>query len=97
MQFISVTIKSIAEILIICLLPVALAYFDKIERPFKRYWFRGIIGFVLILLFQTISMITRNIGLKLLDDNALVTFILLIDYYIMIFLYYLYTINLRKE
>ena len=97
LQFVSTTIKSIAEIIIICLLPVALAYLGKIEQPFKKYWFRGLVGCILIFLFQAISMITRNVGLKLIDDNSLITFILLIDYYIMICLYYLYTINSRKE
>jgi hypothetical protein len=97
LQFVSTIAKSIAEILVICLLPVALAYVGKMERPFKPYLFRGIIGCVLIFVFQTISMLIRNIGLALLDNSALVTFILLTDYYIMIALYYLYSINSRKE
>jgi hypothetical protein len=58
----------------------------------------GLIGVALTLLFSTISMLVRNIDVGLVD-NYLILLILVIDMYIMMALYYLYSnfIRLKKE
>lgn len=58
----------------------------------------GIVAIMLEFLFSTISLLTRNIPLHIMD-NYLIVAILIIDVYIMIGLYYLYSnlIRLRKE
>jgi hypothetical protein len=97
-RYISTDLKSVLELLFILLVPFILdfVYTKDIKNSFKKNWYRGIVGNALVLLFQTISLLTKNVGLKLLNDNLVVTYILLIDYYIMITLYYLY-IKLKSE
>ena len=97
-RYISTDLKSILELVFILLVPIFLdfVYTKDIKMSFKKNWYRGIVGNALVLLFQTISLLTKNVGLKLLNDNLVVTYILLIDYYIMITLYYLY-IKLKSE
>ena len=56
----------------------------------------GIIAIGLEFAFATISMLVRNIPLELIS-NYLVGLVLSIDVYIMLALYYLYSILLRKE
>ena len=63
----------------------------------KSKWKRSIVGYILNLTFQIITLITKNIGLKLLTDNLLIIIIYSIDYYIMIVLYYLYSIKEDKK
>ena len=68
--------------------------------PLLKYRFKNIlrviIGNVLVLLFQVISLITKNIGLSLPTEYSLIALIYMIDYYLMIILYYLYT-HKKKE
>lgn len=101
MQFVSNIVKIIVEIVAVIVLPIVFNVLRHRDTParqiFKKTWFYGIIGYTFIFLFQAISLITRNIGIKFTDDSTLVTFVLLIDYYIMIALYYLYVLRLRKE
>lgn len=59
----------------------------------KKIIKRSIIGYILNLGFQIVSLITKNIGLKLLTDNLVIIIIFSIDYYIMVILYYLYSIK----
>lgn len=92
-NFISVLIKSILEAIMIITLPIILnsvKWFVDEPKSFKKTWFLGIIGYAFIVVFQLLSLITRNIGIKVVDDNTLITLILMIDYYIMVALYYLY-------
>lgn len=63
----------------------------------RTKWKRAIFGSLLTLGFQVISLITKNIGLKIIDDNVLITLIFMIDYYIMMILYYLYSIKKLKK
>lgn len=56
-----------------------------------KKWKRVIMGVIFILLFQTISLITKNLGVNNIDDNVVTSLIFMIDYYIMLLLYYLYT------
>lgn len=59
----------------------------------KRNILRVIIAFSRNLGFQLIAVITKNIGIKLTTDNPLVAIIYMIDLYIMLGLYYLYSNN----
>ena len=97
-KFISHEIKSCFEFLSFFSLPIILNANNVvcIKKSIKSNWYKGILGTVLILAFQMISLFTRNIGIKIVKDNLVVSFILLIDYYIMIALYYLY-MKTRKE
>lgn len=58
---------------------------------------RTIIMFIMINVFQIISILTRTNKLSVLDDNYIYNLIMLIDYYIMFVLYYLYSIEKEKE
>ena len=90
--------KTICEILAFVVSPFLLniTQYDVYKTDFvKKRWFLGIIGYVVVMIFQIISVITRNIGVKFTDDSLLITFFLMIDYYIMVLLYYLY-VKLKK-
>lgn len=66
----------------------------------KKKWYRVLIGIGLILLFQIISIVTKNIGhLYLNEEYTLIAILLQIDSMIMTMLYYLYSnyIIFKKE
>lgn len=100
-QFIAMLVKMICEVIIFVTLPfiIRLISVGKSEwkTALKKTWYLGIIGCILNLTFQVISLITKNIGIKVVDDNTLISLILMIDYYIMIALYYLYVILKNKK
>lgn len=83
--------------------PILLTIIDiilYITTPFifngkKRY--RGIIGFLLILAFQFISLLVKNVSLRNVDNNVFTSLIFMIDYYIMVGLYYLYSTREENE
>ena len=56
----------------------------------KTYWKMSLIGCGLNLLFQFISLITKNVELNYVDETMFIAIIFNIDYYIMIILFYLY-------
>lgn len=56
----------------------------------KKYWKMSLIGCGLNLLFQFISLITKNVKLDYVDETMFIAIIFNIDYYIMIILFYLY-------
>lgn len=60
-------------------------------------WKNTLLGFGLINAFQIISLITRNLGVSILEAPMLIELILQIDYYIMLVLYYLYAVKLKGE
>lgn len=63
---------------------------------YKVNWKRILLGFVLMILFQQISLFTKDIGKIYLDcENTLIMLIINIDTFIMLILYYLYAT--RKE
>lgn len=66
-----------------------------IGKPNKKYW-NVLIGNILNILFQVISLITKNVKLTFFDNNTLIALILSIDLYIMLILYYLYS-NLKGD
>ncbi len=90
--------KTIVEIFAFIISPLLLNItqndVDKMDFVRKK-WFLGIVGYAIVMIFQIISVITRNIGINFTDDSLLVTFFLMIDYYIMVLLYYLY-VKLKK-
>jgi hypothetical protein len=92
-------VKNTLEILLVLIVPVLFLKMEEkdkgILRCIKERWYYGIIGYLIILAFQIISLITKSVSLGWLNDNLVVTFILLFDYYIMIVLYYLY-IKIKK-
>ena len=92
LKFISHNLKSIFELLLIWVFPIILnkSNFGGFFKSFKKTWHYGIIGNFLVLSFQVISLITRNISLSFITGNFMLSMILLVDYYIMIFLYFLY-------
>lgn len=63
----------------------------------RKLWLRTIIGIVLILLFQIISLVIKNIGIKFLYYDLFTGLIFSIDYYIMLVLYWLYSIKEEKD
>jgi hypothetical protein len=68
-----------------------------LKTNFKKY-FRIVLGAAFLILFQFISMITKNIALDgMTNDGTLVNVIYSIDVFIMSILYYLYSNQLKKE
>ena len=81
-------IKTILDLIFVVVLPLV----------YKTNWKRIVIGFVLLLSFQVISLLTKNIGNWYLNNEpTLVALILQIDTVIMTTLYYLYSNYGRKE
>lgn len=68
-----------------------------------KYWKRIIIGNLLVILFQIITIVVRNLNPNIAIENLVVEALLYqIDYYVMIALFYLYNTyfklyNIRKE
>ena len=93
-QIISMNLKSILEFVVFVTLPIMLNFLKNTKKSIKiaikKYWYCGFVGYLIIFAFQILSLITKNIGIKITSDSVLTTFILLIDYYIMLCLYYLY-------
>ena len=63
----------------------------------KWNWKSTILGFLLINAFQLISLFIRNLGITILEAPILVELLLQVDYYIMLILYYLYSVKLKGE
>lgn len=62
-----------------------------------KQWYRAIVGTCLLILFQFISLITKNVNeIYLNNESTLVSIILQIDVIILSLIYYLYA-NARKE
>jgi hypothetical protein len=83
-RYISSDIKFVGEIFMFIGMPMLIW-----RHEIRKSWYYGIIGFLLNLVFQLISILTRNLGVAILDDSILITLFLMIDYYFMIALYYL--------
>lgn len=89
-KLINSTIGLIFEIWQIFIMPAIFT----IKEP-KKHW-NTILGFVLLLLFQVISMFAKNVEFTIMGDNVLVGAIFSIDVFLMVVLYYGY-INVRKK
>lgn len=72
-----------------CVLMIVIPFI--LSKSFKRTF----IGFVLLNVFQIISMVTRNMGITILNSTTLVEVVLQVDYYIMLILYYLYSVKMK--
>ena len=65
---------------------------------YKEKWYRCLLAIFLYFTFSVVIMYTKSLSLvSTIDNDILVTIIYSIDYYIMLFLYYLYSNLLRKE
>lgn len=62
----------------------------------RKKWWKYILCYMLTIAFQVITLITKNIGLKMVDTNFLIGIIYSIDYYIMIILFYLYATKSKR-
>ena len=91
MKYINMTMGIIFDILVIeILLPVIFMLKEK-HKP-KKIVIKVLIAFMLINLFQVISMFVKNLGLfKVLYETSLVSIIYSIDYIIMLTLHLLYS------
>lgn len=101
-QFISMLVKSIIEIIMFVVLPFFVVSikngFSEWKTTLKNTWYHGIVAYILLLIFQLLSLITKNVGIKITDTSTLTSMLLMIDYYLMIVLYCLYVkIKIRKE
>lgn len=70
-----------------------------IENKFHKnvYVRRIALGFVLTFIFQVISLLVKNIGIKVVTDEPfLIALIYFVDIYIMVIMYYLYS-NLKEN
>lgn len=66
-------------------------YFIVLSYIYDKKILKGAFAPLLMTIFQSISLITRNLGIQVVESNSLTEIILSIDYYIMIILYYLYS------
>lgn len=80
-------IFNILDFVIVPLLPIIIN---------KKMWLRSIIGLGLMLLFQSVSLLLKFNNFTMFDENTLMVIILSIDYYIMLILYWLYSIKSKK-
>ena len=89
--------------------PVICVAFDVVQffsipillcrKEFKRWVIpRVVVGILLMVLFQVVSMLVKNVSLdKHISNNTLTGTIFMIDVFIMLCLYYLYSNNLDKR
>lgn len=78
----------VLDIIVMILIPLCMCEFSN--------WKKVIVINVLMIGFQAISLLTKNIGFYMPSDSLIVSLIFSIDYYIMIILFYLWY-NGRKE
>lgn len=66
-----------------------------------KYWKRIIIGNLIVIIFQLLTLIIRNVNINFAFDNSfLIQVLYQIDYYLMIILFYLYNcyiLNLKRK
>ena len=89
--------RVIKRSIILCWIALAICFIVKI---FGGNFFEIVVHndrIALTLIFQVLSLITKNIGLGILGDNFLVSIIAMIDTYFMLALYYLYSLKLEVK
>lgn len=86
-------LKVFAPIIAVIIDISVLIIIPLIMNKFKN-WKKVIIVNVLMVVFQLISLFTKNLGYYMPSDNIIISLIFSIDYYMMTILYYLYS---RKE
>lgn len=67
-----------------------------IGKDFARRWWEVPIAYAMTFVFQLLSLLTKNLGISVIDDSTFISLIYGIDIYIMCILYYLYR-NYKKE
>jgi len=68
-----------------------------IPSVMSRKWWYGFVGYALDLLFQVLSMFIRGQDMAIFGENTILSLIMLIDYYIMIALFYLFAIVIHNR
>lgn len=86
------SLSLVADIVGTFVLPICLSEIDKIDA-YARCW----VMFLFINIFQIISLLTRRDELKVIDYQVIYNMVVLVDYYIMFYLYYLYSIEVNKR
>ena len=89
--------RVIKRSIILCWIALAICFIVKI---FGGNFFEIVVHndrIALTLIFQVLSLITKNIGLGILGDNFLVSIIVMIDTYFMLAIYYLYSLKLEVK
>lgn len=77
--------------------PSILYVFNKNKITWKFILLNLLLSNVFNFVFQLISLLIKNIGLKMLDQSLLIGLIFEIDVFIMMTLYYLYVNKLHQE
>lgn len=80
-NIISLVFGYICEFIFLIVLPIC--------KNIKK-WYIPIVANIIVMAFQLISLLIKNLGINF-DINLLSSYIFMIDYYIMITLYYLYS------
>lgn len=75
------TISLILEVILLIGLPII----------FKHKWYNVVVIFILLTVFQVVSLFTKNIGIISFPYEHIVGFVFMIDYYIMLALVFLYS------
>lgn len=73
--------------------------FTRGNKVLCNRWFipTYIYGNILVIVFQVVSAITRNVEVSMMTDVFLIAFIFTIDTYLMLALYYLYSITKKGD
>lgn len=89
-KLVNSTIGLIFDIWLLILFPIIL-----LGKEYKKYW-KAILGLLLNFAFQFLSVIVKNLAITFVDESTFISLIYMIDLYLMLFLYYLYS-NYKKE
>ena len=71
--------------------------FIVIPAVMSKKWWYGFVGVALNIIFQVLSMFIRGQEMKIFDNNTILSLIMTIDYYIMIALFYMYSIVITNR
>jgi hypothetical protein len=100
-KFSSMYLKTILEMSFFLFCPFLLNFAIKRKKAKRKDFFKeilfGVFGIFLTWCFQIISLVVKNIGVSFVGNDTFLALILMIDYYIMIVLYYLYTKEVAKD
>lgn len=77
-------------------LGVECAMFIIVPAIISRKWWSGFLGYALNLIFQVCSLFIKGQNIDIVADNTIVSLVFSIDYYVMIALYYLYIVMIKK-
>lgn len=83
-------IGAVIETALMLILPMFISKEKKIKTLIC-----AILGYLLVNVLQLVSIFVRNINPILMKENFIIGFIMQIDYYIMIILYYLYYVKMK--